>query len=227
MKKSTQVACCGPLHFLKNVPTFGFLPIAFLLFAQNVFGQIKDSTIEAAFYEKTGRERIFQMNMSPLITQLVPFNRSNPLVTGPYMVRFKKYKNNKAFRFGLGANLHILTEDNSERILNLAMGWERRKRVSGRVAMTAGVDGFLSVGGFNIQGSNSSGNDGLLESDFEGGIGIGPTWGLEYALTRNISISTETALHIPIASTLGLFLVPPTAIYVNYRFFRPTVVGQR
>lgn len=196
-----------------------FLPFAFCILPYEVFSQTRDSVGEAPFFEKTGRERIFQMNMSPLLTQLMPFNRANPLVTGPYMVRFKKYNNNSAFRFGLGANLRFLTDDNSERILNMAFGWERRKRISGRIAMTAGVDGFLSIGGFNIQGSNSTGNDDIFD-DFEGGIGVGPIWGLEYALTRNISLSTETALHIPIASTLGFFLIPPTAIYLNYRFMR-------
>lgn len=184
-----------------------------------IFSQKQDSVGGISFYEKTGRERIFCMNMSPLLTQLVPFNRSNPLVTGPYVVRFKKYNNNSALRFGLGANFHILSEDNADRILNIHMGWERRKRVSGRIAMTAGVDGFLSVGGFNIAGGNSQGNDEFFD-DFEGGIGVGPVWGLEYALTQNITISTETALHIPIASTLGLFLIPPTAVYINYRFLK-------
>ena len=171
------------------------------------------------YFEKTGRERVFQMNMSPLVTQIAPFNRSNPLVTGPYMVNFKKYNNNSALRFGLGANLRFLSEEPKDQVFNMHIGWERRKRIGGRVAMNAGVDGFLSIGGFNFDGSQTSGNDSVFDT-FEGGIGVGPVWGIEYAVTHNISLATETAFHIPIASTLGFFLVPPTAIYVNYRFFK-------
>jgi hypothetical protein len=199
---------------MKKQLLFGIFWLNSILFAQK-----PDSTVLINYFPNVGKERLMSMNMTPLVTQLVPFNRSNPLISGPYMVNFKRYTNNKAVRYGLGANFRFLSDDLSAQNFNFHVGWERRRRISDRFAMIQGFDTFFSFGGFNFPGSNTTSNDDFFD-EFEGGLGFGPVWGFEYALNRNMSISTETAFHIPILSTLGFFLMPPTAINLNYRFFK-------
>ena len=60
----------------------------FVFIANPIFSQQKDSTA-LTFFKKTGREKQFGMNMTPLLVQLIPFNRSNPNITGPFAVNFK------------------------------------------------------------------------------------------------------------------------------------------
>jgi hypothetical protein len=88
------------------------------------------------FYPKA---RVVGLNMTPLITHFVPFNRADPKQAGPFLIRFRNYgKKNNAFRLGLGVS--ILSDDFTDNItdnfLHLQIGWEKRKNISQRWATT-------------------------------------------------------------------------------------------
>ncbi len=78
--------------------------------------------------------RIAGLNMTPLATQLIPFNRSSPNEAGPFLLRFKSYgrKHKSAFRLSMGLRLSADDDDNGTIQMNLAIGWEKRRSISRR-----------------------------------------------------------------------------------------------
>ena len=177
-----------------------------------VFSQKMDDSTAVVYFKKGRKEKQVGLNMTPLISQLVPFNRSNPLVSGPFTVNWKNYRGKNAVRYGLGARFKLLSDaENAPGILNFHIGWEHRRRVFDRLAMFQGADVFFSIGGFDLPGFDL--DDSFF--DFNGGIGFGPIWGFEYAITPVLSVSTEAALHIGLLTTLGTFFIPPTALHLT------------
>lgn len=161
--------------------------------------------------------RIVGLNMTPLITQLIPLNRSNPREAGPFLVRFKKYgpKNRSAFRFSLG--LHVVADDNGDvddPQLNLAIGWEKRRSLGGRWAYTRGFDFMILTGDLNVPGSSS--NEEVAR------LALGPVWGLEYFFDKRMSIGTEATLAVGFSpdSEFGVTLeiIPPVGVFLNHYF---------
>lgn len=159
--------------------------------------------------------KVIGLNMTPLLVQLIPFNRSNPSVTGPFYISTKSYKRaNQGFRFGIGLDIDPAgDEQGEEAFLNLRLGWEKRKAFSQRWAYYGGFD-FQFIGGdLNIPGA---------KNEESGAFGIAPVWGIEYALTEHIYISTETTLFLGI--DFGLFenvprfeFIPPVALFLNFK----------
>jgi len=127
-------------------------------------------------YELPESYKMIGLNMTPLLTQLIPFNRSNPTVAGPYMMTYRSYRGNNAFRFGLGSNLSIETANNRTASFNMRMGWEKKKSFYENWSYSFGLDFFVSGGGFNIANTANS------ES---GAFGTGIVWGIEYFLFRS------------------------------------------
>ena len=89
-------------------------------------------------------------NTTPLLVQLIPFNRSDPRVTGPYYVNWRSYllKNDKlkCFKISLGVDLSD-TDDASpvQAFFNVRLGFESYRRLSPRWGYTRGFNGFYST----------------------------------------------------------------------------------
>jgi len=163
-------------------------------------------------YELPQRHKMVGLNMTPLLVQLIPFNRSNPNLTGPYSLNYRSFRGNSAFRFGLGA---FVDEDffdtgQTNPHFNMRLGWERRKSFYQRWAYSFGLDFFASVGGFNIQ---SNGN-----LDDEGTVGMGFVWGTEYFINPKVSLSVESQFLMGFLNSDGatLIFIPPVALYLNF-----------
>ena len=160
--------------------------------------------------------KIVGLNMSPLVTQLIPFNRSDPKEAGPFLVRFKAYgpKGKSAFRFSLG--LHVIPNGNGDfddPQFNLALGWERRKSISRRWSYTKGFDFMILAGDLNIPGNRSDANFVAFAA--------GPLWGIEYFIDRRISIGVEAALIIgfsPDDESVVFDVLPPVGLFLNHYF---------
>lgn len=163
-------------------------------------------------YFPNGNYRETGVNMTPLLTMFIPFNRSNPNVTGPYMIKFHRYKNNKFFRSSLGANLGDLFQDGTNSHLNMRFGWGKRRLLHERFAVLSTFDITIVAGDLNILGTKS-----------ENGakFAVGPTWGMEYAINTKMTVGTETSLLIGIGidafSGFVFEFVPPVALYLNMR----------
>jgi len=182
-------------------------------FSAGLHGQSPvDST---AAFKKVNYHRIVGLNMSPLVTQLIPFNRSNPREAGPFLLRFKHYgpRMKTAYRFSLGVHLTPGDDfDFEDPQLNFAIGWEKRRSITPRWAYTRGFDFMFLAGDLNIPGSGNS--DNLT-------VGLGPMFGLEYFIDRRISIGCEAVLVVGLSPTAELIVVnilPPVGIFLNHYF---------
>jgi len=185
---------------------FLFAPV----FIEEIKAQEKDNN--SLLYELPHRHKMVGLNMSPLLVQLIPFNRSNPNVTGPYSLNYRSFRGNSAFRFGLGAFVDTDFFDTGQTSphFNLRIGWEKRKSFYKRWAYSFGLDFFGSAGGFNIQGGGGSGE--------EGSAGMGFVWGTEYFINPKISLSVESQFLIGFLTFDGpsIIFIPPVALYLNF-----------
>jgi hypothetical protein len=161
------------------------------------------------------------MNMTGLINQLIPFKQiSNK--TGPYAASLKFIKNNNAFRLGLG--MHVLSSSfnqngtNNDDIINfnLRLGFERRRVVNEKFNFYQTFDIMMMAGNFN-----SPIND-FNDEQTLAGIGLGLGLGLEYLIFENLSLSTEGIGFVGIvggtSSIFNATVIPPIAIFLNYKF---------
>jgi hypothetical protein len=158
-----------------------------------------------------GRYHSIGLNVSPLLVQLAPFNRSNPKVLGPYFINYRVYTGkNRAFRLALGWDVDAsLSADEAQNHFNFRMGMERRRKIADRWSYSMAWDLALSGGDFNLPGEK--------EPD-TGFIGLGPTWGFEFFINRTVSLSTEVSLWLGIDANEGiprLQVVPPVSLLLN------------
>ena len=163
----------------------------------------------------TQYRRITGLNMTPLVTQLVPFNRADPNAAGPFLLRFKRYgaRNKTAFRLSMG--LHLTPDDNDEfddLQLSLAFGWEKRRSINRHWGYTRGFDIMLLGGDLNIPGNTNT------ESAI---IAVGPLWGVEYFFAQRMSIGVEAVLALgfsPASEIIVIDILPPVGIFLNHYF---------
>lgn len=186
------------------------LILATLFFSFSGFTQ--EDNEDLLKFELPRRHKMVGLNMTPLLVQMIPFNRSNPNISGPYSLNYRSFRGNSAFRFGLGAFISddFFNNDQTSPHFNLRMGWERRKSFYQRWAYSFGLDFFASGGGFNIQNGN---ND-----EDEGSVGMGFVWGTEYFINPKISLSVESQFLVGFLSSDGptLIFIPPVALYLNF-----------
>lgn len=160
--------------------------------------------------------KIVGLNMTPLLTQLIPFNRSNPREAGPYLVHFKKYglSGKNAFRFSMG--IHLVPDDQDELAdpqFNIAFGWEKRRSISKRWSYTRGFDFMFLAGDLNVPG--------VANTEESAAIAFGPVWGIEFAIDRRITIGTEAALALgwsPDSEGFLFDIIPPLGIFLHHYF---------
>lgn len=152
-------------------------------------------------------------NTTPLLVQLIPFNRSDPRVTGPYYVNWRSYVQKddklKGFKISLGVDLSDVDDINPvQAFLNFRLGFESYRRISPRWGYTRGFNGFFSSGDFNIPGSKPN-NDVFL--------GVGPHWGVDFFVSPKVSLSLETALILGTTDFGAKFeFIPPVALNLNF-----------
>ena len=161
------------------------------------------------------REKQVNFNMTPFAAQFIPFNAINPLTTGPVNIGAKIFSNTIGYRFGIGVNV---TAGNSTQNMhfNMRNGYEIRRSINSQWNYSHGCDAILSLGNLNLPG-NTNDNDEVM-------VGLAPFWGVEYCFSKNLSISTETSLHIGISSgnffdssPFHLQFILPIALYLNLK----------
>jgi hypothetical protein len=153
-------------------------------------------------------------NMTPLASQLIPFNAINPFTTGPYIIAGKIFSDNAAFRFGAGVNLFNLSNNPENFHLNTRIGYEIRRKITEKWNYSHGCDFILSLGNLNLPGNTSDESNAL--------IGAAPFWSVEYCFGKHVSLSTETSLLIGLMDSgfgggLVVRFIPPIALYLNLK----------
>jgi len=157
---------------------------------------------------KRGRMREIGLNMTGIVRQLVPFNRSGEIPLN-YAFTFSRINRagTGAIRFSLGATSTAVNQDFfsfRETSFNLLLGYERRKYIlDTKVGYRGGVHLFA--------------NAGIVPSALPRGAGLAFSQGLSYDLGDRINISTEAILYL--GGDLGIFVdfVEPVAIYLNVK----------
>lgn len=178
-----------------------------IFFHSLLFSQTEESLME---WENTFKNKtVVSLNTTPLLIQLIPFNRSNPTLFGPYNVSFARYKKkNRAFTFSLGVNLND-NDDTEELFLNIKVGWEKQKVIHKNWYYTRAWDIFLVGNSLNVPGESN--NESFI-------IGTGPTWGIGYNFNPLVGIHIETSLLLGLDFNFGIIdfqFIPPVAVYFH------------
>ncbi|MBK8563892.1 MAG: hypothetical protein IPN76_11255 [Saprospiraceae bacterium] len=183
--------------------------IAFLVCTAPLFAQT-DTIKEVWDYPE--RYRLVSINTTPLLTQLIPFNRSNPLQSGPYNVEFNRFNGNRAFHTSIG--VFIVSDGVFDVVenanFNFRIGGTRMKEFSERWTFYRGWDFYFSLGNFNLIGETST---------ERAVMGMGPRWSIAYRIKPPFSISIETALVIGLDVNAGVpnfQFIPPVALNMNF-----------
>lgn len=160
-----------------------------------------------------GEYKVMGFNGTPLLVQLIPFNRSDPRVVGPYYVNWRSYvlKNDKlkGFKISLGVDLSDTDDLNPvQAFFNARLGFEGYRRISPRWGYTRGFNVFFSAGDLNTPGSKQG------DETF---LGVGPHWGIDFFVSPKVSLSLETALLFGTTDFGAKFeFIPPVALNLNF-----------
>lgn len=135
-------------------------------------------------------------DLSPLYRNLLkPSSSSNFIFNAPYVLTFKRMKNNRAFRFGVGADIkrEISDENQPDTIIQnsirLRVGFEKQKKVSKRWQINTGVD--LSY--FSSKREDSNNN--VFNSNAKT-YGVSPLLGFQFQLTQHLFLQTEASFNL-------------------------------
>lgn len=176
-----------------------------LLFSIQSIGQ------NSAYTEKV---REVSLNMSGLVSQLVPFSPSG-LNTGPFDVTWLSGRNNTFFRMSLGASLGsqpmtFFGGSNDFGHIAIGIGFTKRRKVYKNWIYESSVLGMAYGGGLNAPNANDPNGFGL-------GVGIGFAPG--YEISNRVRINAEAILFLGLGTnTIQVIFVPPIAINLKYRF---------
>lgn len=159
-----------------------------------------------------GAYKVMGFNGTPLLVQLIPFNRSDPRVVGPYYVNWRSYvlRNNKlkGFKISMGVDLSDANNEAIQAFFNFRLGFEGYRRLGPRWGYTRGFNGFFSAGDFNTPGSKQG------DETF---LGFGPHWGVDFFVSPKVSLSLETALVFGTTDFGAKFeFIPPVALNLNF-----------
>jgi hypothetical protein len=162
------------------------------------------------------RHKEFMVNVTPLISQFVPFNASNISRLGIYDFQYRKLRNGKGLRWGLGVNVSDITNVNSgssdPQFIALRFGWIKRKQISKHIHFTRAFD--INIGAEDAFGSNRK----LNFNGFAPSLSVG----FEYAFNETIAISTEGSLLIGLLNVDGeapiIRFSPPISLMFHVRF---------
>jgi len=158
------------------------------------------------------------MNMTYLITMLVPFGNSTG-EGGPYSYAYKRYGKKSAFRFNLGLNAGVFTETNETDHwgIALSLGYERKRLLYKNFGFYSGLDLGIIAGDWRLPLSSSG------DSEDNVSFGGGPVLGFTYDINKHIYLSMETTIFIGISpdlfdgSLITMRIIPPVGIFLNVR----------
>lgn len=162
-------------------------------------------------YTDGKKHKEFIMNVTPLVAQLVPFNASTLANLNLFDYQYRKLKNGKGLRWGLGVNLNNGFNVDDPVFLYLRFGYTKRKQVSEHFHVSRSFD-------INLLADDINGNNRRGKADFNG-FAFSYSVGLEYSFTKNIAISTEGSLLFGIEPDSGakVRFVPPVGLFFHVK----------
>ncbi len=135
-------------------------------------------------------------DLSPLYRNLLKTNSStNSFFNAPYVLTFKRMKNNRAFRFGIGTDIkrEISNESQADTFIQnsirVRMGFEKQKKVSKRWQINTGVD-------LNFSSSRRDDSNNNTFNSNSKSYGISPLLGVQFQLTPHLFLQTEASFNL-------------------------------
>jgi hypothetical protein len=176
-------------------------------------GQAQKAWQEDLSYFDNIKHKEFMVNVTPLISQFVPFNASNVSRLGVYDFQYRKLRNGKGLRWGLGVNIEAFDNNSPEpQFLALRFGWIKRKQISKHIHFTRAFD--INLGAEDIFSNNRK----LNFNGFAPSLSVG----FEYAFNETIAISTEGSLLIGLLNIDEegpiIRFSPPISLMFHVRF---------
>jgi hypothetical protein len=164
-------------------------------------------------YSDYKRHGEYMVNVTPLIAQLVPFNASTLSSKNWFDYQYRRLKNGKGFRYGLGLN--VTGGDNDpDQFIYLRIGYQRKRQLTKHFHISRSWD--LNALAENNQFRGGGGN----RANFSG-LGISYSLGIEYSFNQRISLSTEGTLFLgALPFNEGppkLEFVPPVGLFIHVR----------
>jgi len=170
--------------------------------------------------EKTDKAVQFQIgtDLSSMFRNLLKRNDDDiVLLNAPYILNFKSIKNNRAFRFGIGASRkkEINTDDSDDKVLQnsfrVRMGSEKQRKINKRWQINTGFD--LSYATSKLANENNSfGNNSSKRFAFA------PLLGIQFQLTPHLFLQTEASLnfyHQRFSLESSFDIILPTPFPIN------------
>jgi hypothetical protein len=163
-------------------------------------------------YSDNKRHGEYIVNVTPLIAQLVPFNGSTLSSKNWFDYQYRRLKNGKGFRYGLGLN--VAADDNDpDQFIYLRIGYQRKRQLTKHFHIARSWD-------LNALAENNPFNTGRGRANFSG-FGISYSLGIEYSFNQRISLSTEGTLFLGALpfndGNPKLQFVPPIGLFIHVR----------
>ena len=159
------------------------------------------------------KHKEFIVNTTPLIAQFVPFNASNLSKLNFFDYQYRKMKNGKGWRWGLGANIDPSSNDEPQ-FFYMRYGRVRKNQINGHLHLSRSFDANLMAD--NAQTFNNPSR----KLDFTG-LGFSYSIGLEYSFSKHIALSTEGSLFLGLLNFdeggPKLRFIPPIGLFFHVK----------
>lgn len=182
-----------------------FLPAFFLHSQTNVTALTAE--------EEHKKDRFVGINVSPLVSNLIPFNNAQGILQGGHSIQYLSIKpeTNRMNRILMGFRLRELGNNSSDEFIALRFTTSKRVNLHKNWTAFRGFD--IHVGAGDLKQP--------FETDFnEGFLGIGPHYGIEFHPLPRLSFSTEAYAFFGLGSESGIVfnVVPPLSFFMNIKF---------
>jgi hypothetical protein len=168
-----------------------------------------DNSSGASIPRDTAKRKYLGFDANPLLSQLIPLNRIG-LDANVFAITRRNYWGQNGIRASYGVGL---SENLDIQFLQVMVGYDHRRSISNRWLYFAGVDMIIRV----LSEETFAGGGSTISST--PGFGWGGHWGVEYKLSRIVSLSTEANLQLMLFSSNGsasFILQPPMNISAHF-----------
>lgn len=181
---------------------------------------LKTTAQEAKFtpdpsYSDDIRHREIIMNTTPLIAQFVPFNASSISKFNLFDFQYRKMRNGRGTRWGLGVNVEGDFNPVDPQNFYLRFGFIKRRQISEHFHFARSWDVNLVAEDTDNQG-NPRGKFGF------NGFAVSYSAAFEYSINSFLTLSTEGSLFIGLINidfgTPKIKFIPPVGLFLHVKF---------
>jgi len=156
--------------------------------------------------------REFGVNTTPFLRQFISIGDiSERAVSRSFIYKRFKASKKRGFRFGLGLHFESDSFTQTDQVIHISLGSERRRNINENWYYYFGCDGFINAR------PDFTSND-----VFGNGIGADIVMGIVFQINKYLSLSTETIVAATLGDGFTWQISPPLSLYFNFRTFKKT-----